>query len=37
MMDQTGDSIANEVLLVRDTYNGSVLILEGVVVLLIFC
>ena len=29
MMDQTGDAIANEVLLVRDTYNGSVLILEG--------
>ena len=28
-MDQTGDAIANEVLLVRDTYNGSVLILEG--------
>lgn len=29
MIDQTGDAIANEVLLVRDTYNGSVLILEG--------
>lgn len=28
-MDQTGDAIANEVLLIRDTYNGSVLILEG--------
>ena len=29
MMDQTGDTIANEVLFVRDTYKGPVLILEG--------
>lgn len=28
-MDQTGDSIANEVLLVRDKYKGTVLLLEG--------
>ena len=28
-MNQTGDSIANEVLLVRDNYNGPVLLLEG--------
>ncbi len=28
-MDQTGDSIANEFLLLRDTYKGPVLILEG--------
>ena len=29
MMDQTGDGIANEVLLARDAYKGPVLILEG--------
>ena len=29
MMDQTSDDIANEVLFVRDTYKGPVLILEG--------
>ena len=28
-MDQTGDTIASEVLLIRDTYKGPVLILEG--------
>ena len=28
-MDQTGDTIANTVLLIRDKYNGPVLLLEG--------
>ena len=36
-MNQTGDSIANEVLLVRDNYNGPVLLLEGETDVKFFC